>query len=248
MFACRANRHLLSTAAVSVGGSNPLIPRRAENTTKDSPKLNIKYFVSLATVCVLSLAGCGRITNSTSSSTASPPTIQTGGTETADFSSTDVGFAQDMNAHHRQAIEMAGIALDPSVRAAKKVANLASEITATDNPEIQLMTHWLTTFGQPATADTTMTSNSVLTSTEATATVGITEMISTRDLSALRTLKGAEFDKTWIETMIRQHQAVLTSANTEIAHGTNPDAINLARNIITEQDAQIVELNALSGS
>ena len=50
---------------------------------------------------------------------------------------------------------MAGIALDPSFRAAKRVVNFASEISTSRNAEIELMTRWLTTLGQTSTGDST---------------------------------------------------------------------------------------------
>ncbi len=58
----------------------------------------------------------------------------------------DVMFAQMMIPHHQQAIEMADIALGkPSASAT--VRDLATQIKAAQDPEITVMSGWLTAWG-----------------------------------------------------------------------------------------------------
>ena len=61
-------------------------------------------------------------------------------------------FAQGMIPHHEQAIEMADIALDPTIGAGPEVIDLAARIKAGQDPEIEQMTAWLTAWG--ASTDT----------------------------------------------------------------------------------------------
>jgi uncharacterized protein (DUF305 family) len=61
----------------------------------------------------------------------------------------DIEFAQGMIAHHEQAIEMADIALDPSIGASAEVIDLAMRIKGAQDPEVDLMTGWLTAAGEP---------------------------------------------------------------------------------------------------
>ena len=58
----------------------------------------------------------------------------------AAFNAADVMFAQGMIPHHQQAIEMADMALDPSVGAGPEVVDLAARIKAGQDPEIDQMT------------------------------------------------------------------------------------------------------------
>ncbi len=100
-----------------------------------------------AVVGVLSLAACGSESKSSTTS---------GATDTANnglFNDADVAFAQGMIPHHEQAIEMADIALDPTVGASAEVRDLATRIKGAQDPEIAMMSGWLTTWGQPMTMD-----------------------------------------------------------------------------------------------
>ena len=67
----------------------------------------------------------------------------------ADFNTADLQFAQTMIPHHRQAVAMADIALDPTVGASAKVVDLAKRIERTQGPELEMMSGWLTSWGQP---------------------------------------------------------------------------------------------------
>jgi hypothetical protein len=53
------------------------------------------------------------------------------------------------------AIEMGEIARDPSRQAGPAVVDLAERIAAAQEPEIDLMTGWLTAAGEPVAMDTT---------------------------------------------------------------------------------------------
>ena len=66
----------------------------------------------------------------------------------AEFNAGDVAFAQGMIPHHQQAVEMAVIALDPARKAGTEVTDLATRIQGAQGPEIELMTGWLTGWGQ----------------------------------------------------------------------------------------------------
>jgi len=68
----------------------------------------------------------------------------------SDHNTADVTFAQNMIAHHRQAIEMAGLA---ATRAASpQVKELAGRIEKAQGPEITTMTGWLDSWHEPTTA------------------------------------------------------------------------------------------------
>lgn len=53
---------------------------------------------------------------------------------------------------------------------------------------------------------------------------------------------GAEASKLFLEQMTTHHQGAITMAKTEISEGKYPDAITLAKGIVTGQTAEIAEM------
>jgi uncharacterized protein (DUF305 family) len=99
----------------------------------------------------LTLAGCGSQSSSTTDNNGAGSTPATSAAAAAgEHNSADVTFAQMMIPHHEQAIEMAKFA---EVRAENpQVKELASQIQAAQDPEINTMKGWLTSWGEPTTA------------------------------------------------------------------------------------------------
>jgi uncharacterized protein (DUF305 family) len=151
----------------------------------------------------------------------------------AEHNDADVTFAQDMIPHHRQAVEMADLAVDRAED--ERVLDLAERIKAAQDPEIQEMTGWLEDWDEevPAEGEHSMD--------------GMTGMMSDEDMTALEAASGAEFDEMFLTMMITHHQGAVEMATTEIADGQAPEAIALAEAIIEAQEAEIAEMQALLG-
>ena len=177
-----------------------------------------------AVVGTLTFAACGSESKSASEATAAP----TAGA----FNDADVAFAQGMIPHHEQAVEMAAIALDPTVGASAQVRDLATRIKAGQDPEITLMSGWLTAWGQPLTMD-----GHDMSSMEG--------MMSAEEMNALGALTGAEFDKMWLTMMSRHHEGAIAMALTVKANGSNSDVLALADQVVAAQQAEIDEMSAL---
>jgi uncharacterized protein (DUF305 family) len=196
--------------------------------------------LSLGAFAVLALAACGSdddaASPAASSSPASTPAAE-GGTS-AQFNDADVTFAQSMIPHHEQAIEMADIALDPTVGAGAEVIDLATRIKAGQDPEIAQMTGWLEAWGQPVQMD--MSEGHDMSSMEG--------MMSAEEMDQMGGMTGAEFDKMWMEMMIRHHEGAVAMAQTVKASGSNPDVLSLADAVIAAQQGEIAEMQALLGS
>jgi uncharacterized protein (DUF305 family) len=73
-------------------------------------------------------------------------------------------------------------------------------------------------------------------------------MMSADEMTGLAATTGAEFDDLWMNMMIRHHQGAIAMATTVQSDGSNSDAIALAGQIISAQQAEIDEMNALLGS
>ncbi|MET9252823.1 DUF305 domain-containing protein [Streptomyces sp. NPDC003717] len=149
----------------------------------------------------------------------------------------DVAFAQGMVPHHRQALEMAGMA---SGRAASaKVKDLAARIEKAQDPEITTMTGWLTAWGEkvPGTAH----------SEHSDGMSGMTGMMDDQDMTDLEKSSGAEFDRMFLSLMVEHHEGAVEMATTEQSAGRYGPAKKLAGEVVTAQQGEIAEMKALLG-
>ncbi len=140
-----------------------------------------------------------------------------------------------MIAHHEQAIEMAEIALDPNVGASTDVRDLATRIKDAQDPEVTLMTGWLDDAGEPVTMD----------ASEGHDMSAMDGMMTAEQMDTMAAMTGPDFDQMWLEMMIAHHQGAISQSQTVKADGSNADVRTLADQIITAQQAEIAEMQAL---
>ena len=153
------------------------------------------------------------------------------------FNDADLTFAQQMIPHHQQALQMAAMAAGRASDA--EVKNLADKIKQAQQPEIDTMNAWLTTWGQP----TPMAGmESAMPGMDHGSMPG---MMSDTDMARLGAAKGAAFDKQFLTMMISHHAGAITMAQEEVAKGANPDAKALAQKIITDQQAEITTMKGM---
>jgi uncharacterized protein (DUF305 family) len=185
------------------------------------------------------LAGCS---SSDHAGMAGPTASATASGQQSPHNQADIGFAQQMIPHHTQAVDMA--AMVPGHTANPKILDLAARIQKAQQPEIAQMTGWLTAWG--ATAIATMPGMSDGHFMPGMGGTGaMPGMMSDQDMTALGQVKDAEFDRMWLQMMIRHHQGAVQMATTELAQGSNSDAKTLAQAIIAAQQAEITEMHAL---
>ena len=189
---------------------------------------------AIALALTATLAACG---SDDSSSTDTTPATQASGDSSATvaLNTADIEFAQGMIAHHEQAIEMAEIALDPTVGASPEVIDLATRIKGAQDPEVELMTAWLTAAGEPVAMD--MSDGHDMSSMDG--------MMTAEQMDAMAALTGEEFDQMWLEMMIAHHEGAITQSETVKAEGSNVEVLALADQIITAQQAEITEMQSL---
>ena len=192
-----------------------------------------RVLAAAATLALAALAaGCGSDHNMSvnSSGSASVPAAAAGAA--ASLNAAEVEFAQGMIAHHEQAIEMAEIALDPNTQASPAVVALAERIKAAQDPEVTLMTGWLTAAGM-----STMMDESNGHSME-----DMEGMMSAEEMDSMAAMTGGEFDAVWLEMMIAHHEGAISQSETVKSKGSNPDVRSLADAIIVAQEAEIAEM------
>ena len=162
--------------------------------------------------------------------------------ESAEFDNADVTFVHGMIPHHRGALAMAqmadGRAEDPLV------TGLANRIEAAQEPEIETMTGWLEEWGEPLPEETDDSTGSMDHGSMDMDGTGM-EGMSAEDMAALEAASGPEFDRMWLEMMVIHHRGAVEMAQTEIAEGSNAEAVALAEEIADSQAAEIEEMETL---
>ena len=197
--------------------------------------------IAVAAAALAALTGCGAFQDPPEPTriTAPPDTAETDDVETAaptpDFTIVDSMFSQMMIPHHEQALEMA--ALVPERSQSPELRELAEEIAAAQGPEIEQMRAWLEGWGLSAEIDLE----------EHRDHLGMEGMLTEEELTALEAAEGAEFDRLWLEGMIRHHEGAVVMAETQEAAGAHGPSIDMAREIIRTQQAEITRMQAMLG-
>lgn len=157
----------------------------------------------------------------------------------AAFGDADVVFAQHMIPHHQQAVEMAGMA---QTRAADpEVKKLAAQIKDAQGPEITTLTGWLTTWGKPVP----QASDGGMDMGGMDMGGGMPGMMSGADMAKMSKASGKDFDTMFLTMMIAHHEGAVSMAKDEVAQGKSTDAVALANQIITTQQAEITSMKAI---
>lgn len=208
---------------------------------------NTKYLTLSATAiaAALALAGCSTGSSTTPSATPSSSASSTGSmpgmgqgpgmmsssapAAAAEHNAADTMFAQGMIPHHEQAVEMSDVMLKKTDIPASVTA-LASKIKAAQGPEIETMAAWLKSWNEPAT----MASGH-----------GMNGMMSDTDMKALESAEGTEAARLFLKQMIAHHEGAVMMAKTENTAGKNADAVQLSKDIVTAQEAEIQEMQKL---
>jgi uncharacterized protein (DUF305 family) len=156
----------------------------------------------------------------------------------APHNAADVAFVTDMIPHHQQAVAMSGLVAGRSTDPA--VIKLASEISAAQGPEIETMKGFLVEWN--ASADSGHEGHGG--TMEGMQMPG---MVDDTTMTKLESLKGPEFDRLYLQSMIGHHEGAIGMANTEITDGVSAEAKALANDIVTAQQAEIGQMKKMLG-
>jgi uncharacterized protein (DUF305 family) len=145
----------------------------------------------------------------------------------------DAMFAQMMIPHHEQAVVMATLA---ETRAASpEIVDLAAEIKAAQQPEIDQMTAWLEEWGVPVmSGDEAMGDHGGH---------GMSGMLTQDQLGQLEDASGPEFDRLFAEFMIEHHVGAIDMSE-DVVNSQDSRVAALATEIITTQQVEIDQLRA----
>jgi uncharacterized protein (DUF305 family) len=195
-------------------------------------QLRFAAAMSAAVMAAALVAGCGG-----DSGAATPPTTSGSPDSAAGVTpnATDVAFARDMIPHHRQAIEMADLAADRAASA--EVRALAGQIRQAQDPEIVQMAGWLTQWGQPVPGAGQHAGQDDH--------HGMPGMMTADEMAALHAAAGAEFDRLFLDMMIRHHEGAVQMAGILRADGVHPAVRQLAETIAASQQAEINQMREI---
>lgn len=164
----------------------------------------------------------------------------------SDGGTVDVGFAQDMSVHHRQAVLMAGLARDRSTDPAIRL--LAFDIESNQLQQIGQMQGWLSLWNAAAVPTgrymTWMTDAGSMPEMVGMAHdngAGVQTMpgmASPADLDRLRAASGSQFDILFLQLMLRHHQGGAPMAQYAAQHGEMAQVRNLAESMVVSQGAE----------
>ncbi len=185
--------------------------------------------LALALGAGLTLTACGG-DDSTVDQPAAAETVN--GISTA-YNDADITFINDMTPHHSGAVAMAELA--PDRAQSPEVKDLASRILDAQQPELTTMEDMAEAWGVELAANGGGGHGGH----------GGGGMDMDADTAALEPLSGAEFDREFLTRMIAHHEGALPMAEAEVADGENPQAQELARTIISTQEAEIAEMKGL---
>ena len=147
------------------------------------------------------------------------------------LSAADIMFLQMMIPHHEQAIEMSKLAVTNTKN--PDVLDLAAQIEAAQQPEIDLMKKLLSDAGQSDMPGHSMGH-------------GMSDdgMLNESDMASLATAKDSGFDRLYLIGMIAHHDGAIAMAGA-VSDSLNPDVKTLVNNIISSQTAEIAEMNKI---
>lgn len=151
----------------------------------------------------------------------------------------DAMFTMMMIPHHEQAIEMSELVLgrddiDP------EIVDLAEQIIAAQDPEIELMEDWLDDWGLPSMGGAMGGGHGGGHGGDGgDGGDGPGGMMSDDDLEAIEDAEGDEAERLYLEGMIEHHEGAIDMAQDVLDDGESTDVAELAETIIETQQVEI---------
>jgi uncharacterized protein (DUF305 family) len=162
------------------------------------------------------------------------------------YSDADIEFMSGMIPHHAQAVIMAGWA--PSRGARKDVAILCERIVVGQRDEIATMQQWLRDRGQPVPDATSTRHKMKMNGMEH--EMLMPGMMTDEEMAALEKARGPEFDRLFLEGMIRHHQGAIDMVEQLFkSYGAAQDEViyKFASDVYADQEIEIARMQKMLG-
>jgi len=154
-----------------------------------------------------------------------------------DYIDADIKFMQGMIGHHAQAIEM--VTFIPTHTHRREMVLLGQRIDISQNDEIKMMQDWLRARGQQVPAVNAMHAHG------ATLMPG---MLTEEEMARLARANGDEFDRLFLEGMIKHHEGAITMVKELFATpgaGQDVSVFSFANDVDIDQRMEIQRMGAL---
>jgi uncharacterized protein (DUF305 family) len=153
------------------------------------------------------------------------------------YTGADIKFMQGMIGHHAQAVEM--VALVPQRTASDAVRKLAQRIDVSQQDEMHMMREWLLARGQqiPDPRAHHMMGAALMPG-----------MLTPEEMTALAAASGVEFDRLFLEGMIKHHSGAITMVHDLFATdgaGQTPDIFSYASDVDADQRMEIDRMGSM---
>jgi uncharacterized protein (DUF305 family) len=154
------------------------------------------------------------------------------------YSPADTRFMQDMIPHHHQAMEMAALVADRTNR--QEIIDVAGRINASQGDEIAFMQQWLAKRGEPVPDPSEH--HAMHTSHT------MAGMASPEQMAELAAAAGIDFDRLFLELMIRHHDGAVKMVEELLEQpgsAYDPVLFEFTSDITNDQTAEIERMNVL---
>ena len=153
----------------------------------------------------------------------------------------DVQFMQDMIPHHNQAVQMAELVADRTNR--PELSDIAGRINVSQRDEIEFMQQWLRERGEdvpdPSAHEAMHTTHKMA------------GMASPEQMAELARSEGTDFDKLFLELMIRHHEGAVKMVEhllDQPGSAYDPVLFQFTNDVTNDQTAEIERMNKLLAS
>jgi uncharacterized protein (DUF305 family) len=198
--------------------------------------VNTKVWIVPVVTSILVLSACGQSEDTTALPTTSSspsPTASESTNSATELNVDDAMWLAMMLAHHQQAVDMTDFTLEQTKN--QEIRDLATAIRGAQYPEMEYMNGILYEGGyrEPIDVENHLTH--------------MQGMLTAEEMSALGSLSGAEFDKAFLESMIKHHEGAVSMSENMLVSGTNTQVKELAAKIIEAQNQEIVKMQVMLG-
>jgi uncharacterized protein (DUF305 family) len=159
----------------------------------------------------------------------------------AEPSQADVGFMTGMIGHHAQAVLMAGWA--ESHGATPKLQQYCQKVVVSQRDEIHLMRRWLEDHHEPVPDSSLMYGRPM----GGMGPMLMPGMLTAAELAHLDSARGPDWDRLFLEDMIRHHQGAITMVQQlfNTPGGGKGVVFQFASDISTDQTAEIARMRRM---
>lgn len=199
------------------------------------PRQLFRAAVALVFLLVAALTGCADDPpegNDGAYPTPAPESPIPSSVSPEDVNEADITFVQLMVPHHDQAVEMSNIMIDKD-DVQEDVVGLAEQIRDGQEPAVETLDGWLETWADgapPPSQDPFDTANG---------------MLAPEQMQELDEADGPTASKLFLDLMLAHHEGSVALAETEVADGKNPAAVQHARNVVSTQETEIATIKEM---